>query len=182
MTLRHQLSEVSIIWERRADSEFAPGFGSDQTASNTPEFSFVLFLTAQRPKGTQPIALTFKLRGNCELPGRSVPPDAQHIGLAADLTVLNILLLRPGRLIHRGFDPLSTSRALKFGWIHSFAPLNYASDATRLPHNTSPKESLFTLPPVSTVPTLAPPCSLSLSNAARPAAPAPSATLWVSMK
>jgi hypothetical protein len=182
MTLRHQLSEVSIIWERRADSEFAPGFRSNQTASNAPEFSFVLFWTSAATKGTPTPHLTFELRRNDEPLDRSVPPNGQYIGLAADLAVLYILLFRPSRLVRCGFDPLAAARALKLRRIHRFSLSPQASEAIRPPHNTSPNESLLTLPPVSTVPTRAPPCSRSFRRAARPAPPAPSATLWVSMK
>ncbi len=56
MTLRHQLSEVSIIWERRADSEFAPGSGQIRprlTRLHSALFSFGRLKEAKAPGRTR---------------------------------------------------------------------------------------------------------------------------------
>ena len=50
---------------------------------------------------------------------RRIPPDRQHIRLAADLAVFHILLLRSTRLIHRRLDPFEASRTLKPRLMHS---------------------------------------------------------------
>src|SRR6185437_9141331 len=57
--------------------------------------------------------LSFQLRADHIFPRARVPPDMQHVRLAADLAVLYITLFAPGRRVNRGLIPLSTPGTLE---------------------------------------------------------------------
>jgi hypothetical protein len=74
--------------------------------------------TNEADKGIQ--ALTFELGGDGELVRGGVPVDGQYIGLAADLTILDVLLFGASGFVYGGFDPFATACALESGWVHRF--------------------------------------------------------------
>src|SRR6185437_11339140 len=57
--------------------------------------------------------LSFQLRADHIFPRARVPPDMQHIRLAADLAIFHITLFAPGRRVNRGLIPLSTPGTLE---------------------------------------------------------------------
>jgi hypothetical protein len=116
MTLRLQLSEVLIIWERPAVSECAPGSWSCRPTFPLSKPAFYL-LTINLQNGISK-KLTLQLCRDRKLLCRAVPSHRQHVRLTANLAVLHILLLRPRGLIHRRLHPLPTSRALKSSCMH----------------------------------------------------------------
>lgn len=61
--------------------------------------------------------LTLKLCFDDKLLCRAVPADIQHIRLATDLAILNVMLMISARFIHYCLVPLSASGALKPGGI-----------------------------------------------------------------
>ena len=120
MTLRRILSEVSIIWEPPAVSEFTTRFRSDQR----PFFYLNSVVSLGRIRSGKVFLqdnLALKLGGDRKFFSGRIPPDGQHIRLAAHLAVLYILLFRPCRLIHRGLDPLSTPCAPEPHCMHLFS-------------------------------------------------------------
>ena len=66
-------------------------------------------LVRQTPWGK----LSFQLRTDHIFPRARVPPDMQHIRLAADLAIFHITLFAPGRRVNRGLIPLSTPGTLE---------------------------------------------------------------------
>jgi len=56
---------------------------------------------------------SFQFRGNKKLPGRIVPLDLQHVGLAAHLAVFHVRLAASGGLINRRLVPFPAGGALK---------------------------------------------------------------------
>jgi len=69
------------------------------------------------------VALLLQLSGDGVLPGRLVPLNVEHIGLAANLTVLDVGLLRSGRGGNDGLVSLPATRALESGRHLSFDAL-----------------------------------------------------------
>src|SRR5438067_813373 len=106
-----------IIWERTAVSEFAPWFRSDQPASNPRGFCFFSFGRRRGAKASQR-RLTLELRRDRKLVRRPIPPYRQNIWLATNLTIFDILLFGPRRLIDSSLDPLPAPRALKPSSVH----------------------------------------------------------------
>jgi hypothetical protein len=67
-------------------------------------------------KGTKANAhrlLTFELGMNEKAMVRGAPTHVEHVGLATDLAVFDVLLVGACGLIHRGFVPLATAGALE---------------------------------------------------------------------
>jgi hypothetical protein len=59
------------------------------------------------------LPLLLQLSGDGVLPGRLVPLNVEHVGLAANLTILNIRLFHSGRGVNDGLIPLATTSALE---------------------------------------------------------------------
>lgn len=78
------------------------------------------YLTQRRPKSCRFCLYLFEFRRDLELLKFVIERDAQHIRLAADLAVLNVLLAETGRVINLSVVPLATACTLEAGFHDSF--------------------------------------------------------------
>ena len=60
--------------------------------------------------------LRFQFRRNLQIARSMLDRDRKEIGLTADLAILYILLVNPGRFIYENLVPLTAARALEAGF------------------------------------------------------------------